>query len=87
MDNEQYSSYLDGISYVLDKFETIVADEAIKKFNEAIDKGCAARHEHNDDGWHGFYRYFGEQRAYEETMILFRKFIDDLKKQRENGYK
>ena len=82
----KYSSYLDGISYMLDKFETIIVDEVIKKFNETRINAINSKQEGQLDGSDGFYYYLGKQTAYEETMCLIKDFTKELKKQRKTGF-
>lgn len=87
MNENEYSSYLDGIAYVLDKFDSIVVDSVIEKFDEATEKCYNAKHENKYSGLDGFHRYLGEQRAYEEIMILMKKFTKDLREQSKTCYR
>jgi len=87
MSTNEYLSYLDGISYMLDKLELIVVDELVTKFNETTDKMHAAKQEKNYDGLDGFYYYLGEQSAYNDMRKLIKRLTKDLKEQRNTGFR
>ncbi|MDT3388635.1 MAG: hypothetical protein LIR46_12885 [Bacteroidota bacterium] len=87
MNDNEYSSYLDGISYILDKFDSIIVDNIVEKFRQAIDKGATALKEKNMDGLDGYYYSLGEQHAYDEMCIIIKKFTKDLKEQRCVGFR
>lgn len=84
MNSNEYSAYLDGISYVLDKLDTIVVDEVIAKYNAAVNNMKSAGHKSHDDD---YYCYdCGEVVAYNNVLNLIKKLTKDLKEQSKTGY-
>ena len=84
--DEKYSSYLNGVDFFMDKFDSIVINEFEECSIKAERDSLTARLNKKLDGIGGVTYCFGKMEAYHDVTKILRRFVEEMMKTRETGY-